>query len=549
MLLLFAQGVNAQYSPQYTQVVSVPEPYGMTLTDYPALIIIDTQTPISAGQMDADGDDIRFSADCSFSQLFDYWIESGINTPETKIWVRIPQVSANDTAMIRMSYGDAAATATSSFNATFPNALITSGDTTVGGVQEVGWLHVAAGDTLWVTPGSALSIIAGYANIEGVIMAGGRGNQVTGLSTVGPGTGGGTYSTNSGSGGGSYGGVGGTGGQDGGDTPGTGGIVYGTQSGMDVDMGSGGGSSDNTLGGNGGGAVSIRSALLFISGVINADGGDAALPGGSRGGGGGSGGGILLVGDTVSFTGVLTASGGDGSVGTISANDSGGGGGGGRTKLFSDAGVTNTGTTSTAGGIGGPYGTTPAENGMPGTTHTGTWAFAEPAVGAPKTAMALYSEAMDTVCLQTSSFTLTQGTPSGGTYSGPGVTGNSFDPSAAGAGSHAIVYSVIDAFGCTLSDTSMIVVDVCAGISAVKSSVISVFPNPATDVLKITIEGQIQAFLQVKLVNSYGAVVFESAIHQNNKTVDLSSVAQGIYFVQISDGVSIIKNEKLVISK
>jgi hypothetical protein len=41
------------------------------------------------------------------------------------------------------------------------------------------------------------------------------------------------------------------------------------------------------------------------------------------------------------------------------------------------------------------------------------------------------------------------GSPSGGTFAGPGVTGNSFSPANAGAGQHAITYTYTDANGCT----------------------------------------------------------------------------------------------------
>ncbi len=57
------------------------------------------------------------------------------------------------------------------------------------------------------------------------------------------------------------------------------------------------------------------------------------------------------------------------------------------------------------------------------------------------------------VCISASSFTLTQGSPAGGTYSGTGVSGGSFSPATAGVGTHWITYSVTNASGC--SDTAM----------------------------------------------------------------------------------------------
>jgi hypothetical protein len=63
------------------------------------------------------------------------------------------------------------------------------------------------------------------------------------------------------------------------------------------------------------------------------------------------------------------------------------------------------------------------------------------------------------VCVNASAFTLTGGTPAGGTYSGTGVSGGSFNPAVAGVGSHVITYSFTDANGCTNSATQSITVN------------------------------------------------------------------------------------------
>ena len=49
--------------------------------------------------------------------------------------------------------------------------------------------------------------------------------------------------------------------------------------------------------------------------------------------------------------------------------------------------------------------------------------------------------------------------PAGGEFSGPGVTGNNFNASVAGLGTHTIAYTVTDANGCTNSATEDIVVN------------------------------------------------------------------------------------------
>jgi hypothetical protein len=64
------------------------------------------------------------------------------------------------------------------------------------------------------------------------------------------------------------------------------------------------------------------------------------------------------------------------------------------------------------------------------------------------------------VCIAASPFTLTGGTPAGGTYSGAGVSGGQFDPSAAGVGPHTITYSYTDPIkDCSNSCTFIITVN------------------------------------------------------------------------------------------
>ena len=63
------------------------------------------------------------------------------------------------------------------------------------------------------------------------------------------------------------------------------------------------------------------------------------------------------------------------------------------------------------------------------------------------------------ICIDAAPLTLTPA-PTGGTFSGNGITGNLFDPAVAGAATHSIVYTYTDtATGCTNADTQAIVVN------------------------------------------------------------------------------------------
>jgi hypothetical protein len=65
----------------------------------------------------------------------------------------------------------------------------------------------------------------------------------------------------------------------------------------------------------------------------------------------------------------------------------------------------------------------------------------------------------DEVCIDDAPFALAGASPIGGTYSGTGVSAGTFDPAAAGAGTHTITYEYTDGNGCTNSCTFDITVN------------------------------------------------------------------------------------------
>ncbi|MEM5812070.1 MAG: DUF2341 domain-containing protein, partial [Candidatus Aenigmatarchaeota archaeon] len=88
------------------------------LNDYQVNITLDTQSLISNGKMQSDCADIRFT-DSDGTTLLNYWIESGCNTTNTKIWVKVPFIQASSTKTIYVYYGNPSATSQSSTTNTF----------------------------------------------------------------------------------------------------------------------------------------------------------------------------------------------------------------------------------------------------------------------------------------------------------------------------------------------------------------------------------------------------------------------------------------------
>ncbi len=69
-----------------------------------------------------------------------------------------------------------------------------------------------------------------------------------------------------------------------------------------------------------------------------------------------------------------------------------------------------------------------------------------------------FQMAVQSFCVNDSAVSLSA-TPAGGSFSGPGVSGNVFSPAQAGSGAHTLVYSVSNAAGCVSSDTLYVAVN------------------------------------------------------------------------------------------
>lgn len=69
------------------------------------------------------------------------------------------------------------------------------------------------------------------------------------------------------------------------------------------------------------------------------------------------------------------------------------------------------------------------------------------------------------VCSSASPFTLNTATPSGGVYSGPGVSNNVFNPASAGLGTKILTYTYTSPAGCVASDTAFVNVITCTSCS------------------------------------------------------------------------------------
>jgi PKD repeat protein len=172
---------------------------------------------------------------------------------------------------------------------------------------------------------------------------------------------------------------------------------------------------------------------------------------------------------------------------------------------------TTTGTTTVS--------VTPTLNGCPGTAVT----FTITVNPLPIVTLANFT----TVCDTDGSFSLTGGSPAGGTYSGTGVTNNNFNPSVAGAGTYTITYSATQS-GCSNTATSSIQVDACIGIDEVLSNLVIIYPNPTGGMLTVK-DIPLDKVTEMELIDAAGRKVGTWKLTNSVFNVDLSNYASGSY--------------------
>lgn len=134
--------------------------------------------------------------------------------------------------------------------------------------------------------------------------------------------------------------------------------------------------------------------------------------------------------------------------------------------------------------------------------------------------------AFSAVCQNDAPFTLTGGSPAGGTFSGTGVTANVFNPSSAGAGSHTITYSYTDGNSCSASAQQPITVNSCASLEEL-DEVFGLYPNPATEFFKLQTELAVE---KIELVDLNGKLL---KTYPLSEIYELGDVTSGTYIVII----------------
>lgn len=139
------------------------------------------------------------------------------------------------------------------------------------------------------------------------------------------------------------------------------------------------------------------------------------------------------------------------------------------------------------------------------------------------------TSSLNTVCSTDNPFDL-MGSPSGGTYAGPGMNGSNFSPSSAGVGTHTITYSFTDNNGCSGSAQVSIQVDDCSGMEESILNSLVLFPNPNDG--RFTFSRVIDG-AEMTVYSIDGKLIYQDIMSNNNKWIDLKAIESGIYRISV----------------
>ncbi len=154
-----------------------------------------------------------------------------------------------------------------------------------------------------------------------------------------------------------------------------------------------------------------------------------------------------------------------------------------------------------------------------------------------------------TFCIEDGVIALTA-IPSGGAFTGAGVSGNSFDPDVTGVGIHTISYAYTDNNGCANTGQVDLVIEVCSGVNEVGGRFsVKVYPNPFSDVLNVSVETTNGESLSITLRDMAGKTISQTHAVANNglTAIETGNLSVGMYLLEVKSAagtksVKLIKN-------
>jgi subtilisin-like proprotein convertase family protein len=137
-----------------------------------------------------------------------------------------------------------------------------------------------------------------------------------------------------------------------------------------------------------------------------------------------------------------------------------------------------------------------------------------------------------------------EGTPSGGSWSGIGVSGFNFVPTATAVGTYTLTYTFTNTFGCTnRATTNVTVIDCPERIRLLRDNAVILFPNPNNGQFNIRVNSVLYNYLGMNVYNSAGQLItkktFNGLAYGRTVPINLTHLPSGVYMVKFfyDDGI------------
>lgn len=134
------------------------------------------------------------------------------------------------------------------------------------------------------------------------------------------------------------------------------------------------------------------------------------------------------------------------------------------------------------------------------------------------------------LCQNTGNVELNEGIPTGGVYSGPGISNNAISTNS--TGNFEITYTVTDANGCSSSAIDNIDIEVCTALDGQASPDVMLYPNPALNGQPIWI-GNTEGVRSIELLDALGRHVMHVGVDASNVQFVPENLATGTYFLKL----------------
>ena len=184
-------------------------------------------------------------------------------------------------------------------------------------------------------------------------------------------------------------------------------------------------------------------------------------------------------------------------------------------------------------------------------THTISYSFSGACGNSDSTSVEVLPSSNATIspvgplCVGDASITLSA-IDSGGVWTGTGVSGDSFDPTAAGAGYHVVYYTISGI--CGDMDSITINVEFCTGMNTnANEHDLQVFPNPASQSVRLLYDSDQTSGFVVQLLDNLGKIVLTESTNSSTAVLDISNLSSGVYFIKVNESNNIIM-KKLIIN-